>query len=112
MRVWLVLGIGFIGLGLHLQEAGAADPGKQGKGIVNERSTGNEPAMGPGASGGPTHSNPGATERSVQEGRSPNGQTNTGADLTGGRDSHLGPQGDQNSQMQKKNMKGGSSSDR
>lgn len=35
-------------------------------GIVNERSTGNEPFMGPGASGGPTHSAPGATENTVK----------------------------------------------
>lgn len=34
-------------------------------------------------------------------------QGNTGADLTGGRDSHLGPHESQDGQMQKKDMKGG-----
>jgi hypothetical protein len=111
MRLWLVVGIGVIGLAASLQNAGAADSGKQSKGIVNERSTGNEPAMGPGASGGPMNSTPGATERSTQ-GSSSSGQVNTGADLTGGRDSHLGPQNAQDSQTPKKSTKGSGGSDR
>ncbi|HKN86461.1 MAG TPA: hypothetical protein VJV04_06360 [Nitrospiraceae bacterium] len=39
-------------------------------------------------------------------------QRNTGADLTSGRDSHLGPHDSQGSQMQKKDMKGGSNTGR
>ena len=70
MRIWLAIGIGVVGLGLlQAHDAAAADSSKQdkGKGIVNERSTGNEPFTGPGASGGPMHSSPGATERTIQE---------------------------------------------
>ena len=44
----------------------AQQPSQRG-GIVNERSTGNEPFMGPGASGGPTHSAPGATENTIKQ---------------------------------------------
>lgn len=43
------------------------DQKSQQGGIVNERSTGNEPFMGPGASGGPTHSAPGATENTIKQ---------------------------------------------
>jgi hypothetical protein len=38
--------------------------------------------------------------------------TNTGADLSGGRDSHLGPHDAQGSQTQKKDMKGAGSGGR
>ena len=98
MKSWLVAGITVMGLAASLENGVAADSAKQDKGIVNERSTGNEPFMGPGASGGPMHSTPGATERSVQDRSSSNGQINTGADLTGGRDSHLGPHDTQEGQ--------------
>jgi hypothetical protein len=37
---------------------------------------------------------------------------NTGADLSGGRDSHLGPHDSQGGQMQKKDMKGSGSTGR
>ena len=47
-------------------DAQVQQPSQQG-GIVNERSTGNEPFMGPGASGGPTHSAPGATENTIKQ---------------------------------------------
>jgi hypothetical protein len=70
MRPSLVIAIGVIGIGmLQVNAAIGADSSKQdkGKGIVNERSTGNEPFTGPGASGGPMHSTPGATERTIQE---------------------------------------------
>jgi hypothetical protein len=68
MRTWLAIGIGVVGLScLQVAGAVAADSGKQDKGIVNERSTGNEPFTGPGASGGPMHSAPGATERTIQD---------------------------------------------
>jgi len=105
MKVWLVVGITVIGLAASLQNGIAADSAKQGTGIVNERSTGNEPFMGPGASGGPMHSTPGATERSMQDRSSSNGPTNTGADLTGGRDSHLGPHDSQETQKSGKGTK-------
>ena len=39
-------------------------------------------------------------------------QRNTGADLSAGRDSHLGPHDSQGSQMQKKDMKGGGNTGR
>lgn len=39
-------------------------------------------------------------------------QRNTGADLSGGRDSHLGPHDAQGSQIQKKDMKGGANTGR
>lgn len=71
MRTWLAISIGVIGIALfQANDAVSADSSKQetGKGIVNEQSTGNEPFTGPGASGGPMHSTPGATEKSVQEG--------------------------------------------
>jgi len=70
MRTSLVIAVGVIGIGmLQVNAAIGADSSKQdkGKGIVNERSTGNEPFTGPGASGGPMHSSPGATERTIQE---------------------------------------------
>ncbi len=38
--------------------------------------------------------------------------TNTGADLSAGRDGHLGPHDSQGGQMQKKDMKGGGSTGR
>ncbi|MDQ6735428.1 MAG: hypothetical protein M3Z35_15145 [Nitrospirota bacterium] len=37
---------------------------------------------------------------------------NTGADLSGGRDTHLGPHDSQGNQMQKKDMKGGGNTGR
>jgi hypothetical protein len=47
------------------------------------------------------------------EGKQGGQAKNTGADLSGGRDSHLGPHEGQDSQSSKKSMKGsGSSSDR
>ena len=67
MNTRLAIGIGAIGIGLLFGNAFAADTPKQDKGMVNERSTGNEPFTGPGASGGPMHSSPGATERTTQE---------------------------------------------
>lgn len=68
MRTWIAIGVGIIGLGcVQVHGALGAESAKQDKGIVNERSTGNEPFMGSGASGGPTHSSPGATERTVQD---------------------------------------------
>jgi len=45
----------------------ATQQSSQPGGIVNERSTGNEPFMGPGASGGPTHSAPGATQNTIKQ---------------------------------------------
>jgi hypothetical protein len=45
----------------------AGQAASQRGGIVNERSTGNEPFMGPGASGGPTHSAPGATHNTQSQ---------------------------------------------
>ena len=47
-------------------DSASQQPSQRG-GIVNERSTGNEPFMGPGASGGPTHSAPGATENTIKQ---------------------------------------------
>lgn len=47
-------------------DSGTQQPSQRG-GIVNERSTGNEPFMGPGASGGPTHSAPGATQNTMKQ---------------------------------------------
>ncbi|WP_447987466.1 hypothetical protein [Nitrospira sp. Nam74] len=82
MRIWIAIAMGMIGVGLfHVHDA-AADASKQdkGKGIVNERSTGNEPFTGPGASGGPMHSTPGATERSVQESTKAQSGMRTGAE--------------------------------
>lgn len=83
MKLWLAIGIGVIGVGLsQAHDATAADSSKQdaGKGIVNERSTGNEPFTGPGASGGPMHSTPGATERSAQESTKAQSGMGTGAE--------------------------------
>ncbi|MEP6888682.1 MAG: hypothetical protein ABI945_10235 [Nitrospirales bacterium] len=48
-------------------------------------------------------------EAETQEGKK---STNMGADLTGGRDSHLGPHDAQESQMQRKDKKGGGGSGR
>ncbi|HKN86402.1 MAG TPA: hypothetical protein VJV04_06065 [Nitrospiraceae bacterium] len=78
MRIWLAIGIGL----LQAHDAAAADSSKQdkGKGIVNERSTGNEPFTGPGASGGPMHSTPGATEKSMQESTKAQSGMGTGAE--------------------------------
>ena len=83
MKLWLAIGIGVIGVGLsQAHDATAADSSKQdaGKGIVNERSTGNEPFTGPGASGGPMHSTPGAPERSAQESTKAQSGMGTGAE--------------------------------
>ena len=85
MRTSLVVAIGVIGIGmLQVNAAIGADSSKQdkGKGIVNERSTGNEPFTGPGASGGPMHSSPGATERTIQE--NPGSQGGMGGGEKGG----------------------------
>jgi len=75
MKMLLSFAVGIMGLTLlpmsgalaESGQSGAKGSSQQGKGIVNERSTGNEPFTGPGASGGPMHSTPGATERSMQE---------------------------------------------
>ena len=69
----------------------------QREGIVNERSTGNEPFMGPGASGGPTHSAPGATENTIKQSqdkkqgmsRSEGGAT-AGSQQSGSKEQHAG----------------------
>ncbi|HTK86191.1 MAG TPA: hypothetical protein VL329_00600 [Nitrospiraceae bacterium] len=85
MRPSLVIAMGVIGIGmLQVNAAIGADSSKQdkGKGIVNERSTGNEPFTGPGASGGPMHSSPGATERTIQE--NPGSQGGMGGGEKGG----------------------------
>jgi hypothetical protein len=69
----LLSGVALMRIGL-LQANGAigADSSKQekGKGMVNERSTDNEPFTGPGSSGGPSHSAPGAMDQTIQEGTS------------------------------------------
>jgi hypothetical protein len=83
MRIWVAVGMAVIGIGLsQAHDAAASDSSKpdKGKGIVNERSTGNEPFTGPGASGGPLHSAPGATERSVQENTKAQSGMGTGAE--------------------------------
>jgi hypothetical protein len=85
MRTSLVIAIGVIGIGmLQVNAVIGADSSRQdkGKGIVNERSTGNEPFTGPGASGGPMHSAPGATERTIQE--NPGSQSGMGSGEKGG----------------------------
>lgn len=85
MRTSLVIAIGVIGIGmLQVNTVIGADSSRQdkGKGIVNERSTGNEPFTGPGASGGPMHSTPGATERTIQE--NPGSQGGMGGGEKGG----------------------------
>jgi hypothetical protein len=85
MRPSLMIAIGVIGIGmLQVNAVIGADSSKQdkGKGIVNERSTGNEPFTGPGASGGPMHSSPGATERTIQE--NPSSQSGMGSGEKGG----------------------------
>jgi hypothetical protein len=77
----LMIAIGVIGIGmLQVNAVIGADSSKQdkGKGIVNERSTGNEPFTGPGASGGPMHSSPDATERTIQENPSSPGGMGSG----------------------------------
>lgn len=82
MNLWLISGVAVIGLGLvQVNGAVGADSAKQGKGTVNERSTGNEPFTGPDASGGPSHSAPGATERTIQGNtNSPSGMGNAGGE--------------------------------
>ena len=72
--IWSVSGVA--GAPSHGQSPGepsvwhvdsGSQPPSQRDGIVNERSTGNEPFMGPGASGGPTHSAPGATQNTIKQ---------------------------------------------
>jgi hypothetical protein len=85
MKPSFAIAIGVISIGmLQVNAAIGADSSKQdkGKGIVNERSTGNEPFTGPGASGGPMHSSPGATERTIQE--NPGSQGGMGSGEKGG----------------------------
>jgi hypothetical protein len=91
VKTWIAIGVGVIGLGsLQVYDALGTDTPKQ-KGIVNERSTGNEPLTGPGASGGPMHSSPGATDRTTQD--STKDQSGMGA---GGSDKGTGAgKGDQ-----------------
>lgn len=90
MKMLLSFAVGIMGLTLQpvsgalaeSGQSGAKGSSQQGKGIVNERSTGNEPFTGPGASGGPMHSTPGATERTIQE--NPSSQGGMGSGEKGG----------------------------
>jgi hypothetical protein len=66
-RSLLAIGVGILGLSLVPLNGALAESGKKGqkdKGVMNERSTGNEPFTGPGASGGSSGSVPGADEKS------------------------------------------------
>ena len=86
MRTWLAIGVGVMGLGVFpVHGVLGADATKQDKGIVNERSTGNEPFTGPGASGGPMHSAPGATERTIQDNTKTQSGMGTGGSEKGTR---------------------------
>lgn len=70
MRYLFAGAVGVIGVAwclLNVAVAAPADQKSEKDGIVNERSTGNEPFMGPGASGGRSHSAPGATENTIKQ---------------------------------------------
>ena len=70
MKLLSAVVVGSIGIAwcsLNAAMAAPADQKSEKGGIVNERSTGNEPFMGPGASGGPTNSAPGATENTIKQ---------------------------------------------
>lgn len=71
-----------VGASIWQVDSQAQQPSQPG-GIVNERSTGNEPFMGPGASGGPTHSAPGATENTIKQRPKGKQQGTGGADVRG-----------------------------
>jgi hypothetical protein len=92
LRGWLAFGAGLTVVAV-LQTSGAlAESGQQKSrsGIMNERSTGNEPFKGPGASGSSEMglSVPGADEKSVQGGaKSSSGKGRTGESSQGGKSS-------------------------